>query len=318
MNLAQFKKLLNEAPDDFDISSLLPAKTETVVCSLDIPTEIPVDTPVTTVKHTPNLGDIIASLIAVKKYHEITGRKVRYLQKVDTPAMYYQGAVHPTRSDDGVQVTMNTAMFGMIKPLVESQSYIESFVQYDGQGVDIDFDVIRGKTFVNLPNGSIQAWLFYAFPDLASDISKPWVTLDATKRQIEEVTKGKIIINFTERYRRTVLDYFFLKDYAPDLLFSGTEQEHFKFCKQWGLNIPRLEIKDFLELAYAIRGCRFTLSNQSFLWNLAEAMKIPRILEVCEFAPNCMPFYGEDSYGYFHQTGLHYYFRMLYRKTMGK
>ncbi|MHA4791091.1 hypothetical protein, partial [Klebsiella pneumoniae] len=79
---------------------------------------------------------------------------------------------------------------------------------------------------------------------------------------------------------------------------------------QWQLNIPRLEITNFLELAYALKESRFMLGNQSMNWNLAESLKTPRILEVCQYAQNCQPLIGEDSYGFFHQVGLEYYFRM--------
>lgn len=320
MNLGELKKLLETASDDTDISSIFPTKEIEKFVYSEMATEFPVEGAVAQIKHTCNPGDVIASLICCKKYYEITGRKVRYIQQIGFKGAYYPGAVHPTLSDDGSgqNVTMNKKMFELLKPLVESQEYIESFVPYEGQRIDVDFDVIRGKTFVNMPQGSIQAWLFYAWPDLEADISKAWMFLSQQRQQIEEVVKDKVIINFTERYRNSkiILDYFFLKEYAPDLIFAGTETEHFKFCHQWGLNIPRLEEKNFLDTAYALRGCRFLLSNQSMMWNLAESLKTPRLLEVCDFAHNCMPFYGEDNYGYFHQVALGYYFRKLYNKTI--
>ena len=274
----------------------------------------------TSVKHSVNLGDLIASMGAIKKYYDVTKRKVKVLQTVGTLAQYYQGAVHPTQNEHGQHVCMNAKMWEQVKPLIESQYYIHSFEKYEGQEVNLDFDVIRGKTFVNLPHGMIQAWVSYAFPDLATDLSKPWIFIEGkTPKHIEKQIKGKVILNFTERYRGNVnLDYFYLKNYADDLVFAGTEREHFLFCNQWQLDIPRLQDNNFLEYAYAIRDCRFFFGNQSFGWNLAEAMKKPRTLEVCSFASNCQPQVGEDSYGYFHQVGNEYYFRTLYNKTANK
>lgn len=316
MKVKEFKELLDNAPDDFDLESILVKKQEVVnIVPSDIATEIPIETPFTSVKHTCNLGDIIGALPQCKKYYDVTKRKVRFLQRINMPAAYYSGATHGTVDESGVMVTLNKPLFEMVKPLLESQEYIESMQIYNGQPVHLDFDTIRGKTFVNMPHGSLASWLTYAFPDLYYDISKPWMFLENETRQVEEVTKGKIIINFTERYRNGLMDYFFLKEYSPDLIFAGTETEHFKFCTQWGLTIPRLEVKDFLDLAYALRGCRFLLSNQSFQWNLATALGVPRVLEVCQYAQNCLPFYGEDNYGYFHQVALGYYFRMMYNKT---
>lgn len=273
----------------------------------------------TSVKHLANLGDIVSIMPTLKKYWEVTGRRIKLNQMIDVPAAYYQGAVHPTKSDDGTQVTLNKPMFDMMRPLVESQEYIHSFDVYIGQHIDLDFDVIRGKTFVNMPNGAIQSWIMYAFPDLATDISHPWIKLPEVKNHpIIKQVKGKIILNFTERYRNHVTDYFFLRSYAPDLVFAGTEREHFIFCNRWQLNIPRLEIKDFLEYAYAIEHCRYILSNQSFGWNLSSALGTRRILEVCSYAANCQPFMDDKSYGFFHQVGAEYYFRKLYNETMNK
>lgn len=270
----------------------------------------------TTARHSVNLGDLIAVMGCCKKYYEITGRKIKILQQKNMPAAYYQGATHPTTLPDGTMVTMNDFTFNMVKPLIESQEYIHSFEEYVGQKIDLDFNVIRGKTFVNMPHGAITNWLSFAFPDLAFDLSLPWVTLTGKcPANIKKQVKNKVILNFTERYRNGILDYFFLKNYSADLIFAGTEREHFLFCNQWQLTIPRLEVNSFLESAYALKESRFLLSNQSFLWNTAEALKTPRVLEVCQYAQNCINGIGADSYGYFHQVGAEYYFRTMYNKT---
>lgn len=283
---------------------------------LAVSSAIPVmDDLYTTVKHFPNLGDQIAVMPACKKYYDVTGRKIKFCQVINQAASYYPGAQHGTVDENGTMVTMNEVLFEMMKPLMESQEYIHSYVKYEGQKIDLDFDVIRGKTFVNLPHGAIQAWIVYAFPDLSFDLSKEWIALKGKcPIHIKKQVSGKIIINFTERYRNGMTDYFFLKNYMPDLIFAGTEREYWLFCNKWQLTIPRLEVKDFLEYAYAINECRFMLCNQSFGWNIAEAIKKPRILEVCQYAQNCQIMIGEDSYGFFHQTGVEYYVKVLDRK----
>ena len=273
----------------------------------------------TSIRHSVNIGDLISAMGTLKKYYDVTKRKIKVLQKIGLEASYYQGAVHPTVNPDGVQVCVNLKMWQMLKPLIESQYYIHSFEKYEGQKIDLDFDVIRGKTFVNLPNGMIQNWIVYAFPDLAFDISKPWVILDGkAPRHITKQVKGKVILNFTERYRNTMMDYFYLKNYTNDLIFAGTDREHWLFCNKWQLDIPKLQDKDFLEYAYALRECRFFMGVQSFGWNLAESMKVPRVLELCSYAPNCQNGIGENSFGYYHQVGNEYYFRKLFNETFNK
>jgi len=130
----------------------------------------------------------------------------------------------------------------------------------------------------------------------------------------KKLATKQIVLNFTERYRNHSINYFFLKKYQDNLIFAGTKKEHESFCINWELEMPRLEIKNFLDLAYVIRDCKFFLGCQSFCWNLAEAMKTPRILEICQYAPNCQPFIGEDSYGFLHQVGVEYYVEKLMNK----
>lgn len=273
----------------------------------------------TTVKHSVNPGDLIACMAALKVYYDATKRKIKVAQSIDTLAAYYQGAVHPTMNSSGQNVCCNARTWGMLKPLIESQYYIHSFEKYTGQKVDLDFDVIRGKTFVNLPHGMIQNWIVYAFPDLACDLSKPWITIEGkTPKYIEKQAKNKIILNFTERYRNTMMDYFYLKNYSNDLIFAGTEREHWLFCNAWQLDIPRLEDKNFLDYAYALRDCRFFVGNQSTGWNICQSMAVPRSLELCSYAANCQSGVGENSYGYYHQVGNEYYFRRLYNETANK
>lgn len=270
----------------------------------------------TRIYHAVNPGDLIAAMGAIKKYYDVTKRKVIVSQSVTQLAQYYQGATHPTTNERGENVCMNMQMWQMIKPLIESQEYIHEFEVYQGQKIDLDFNRIRGQVFVNMPQGAIQNWLSFCFPDLAFDLSEAWVILkDECPEHIKSQVQGKVILNFTERYRNHMLDYFFLQNYSPDLIFSGTEKEHYIFCSKWGLNVPRLEVKDFLELAYAIKEARFLYANQSFNYNLSEALKTKRAFEVCSFAQNCIQGLGKDSYGYINQVGAEYYFRRLYNET---
>lgn len=272
--------------------------------------------PFLTVKHCANLGDVIAALPSVKRYYEISGIRIKFLQAINFPGTYYKGATHPTKNNEGVEVCMNDKMFKMIKPLIESQPYIHSFEAYDGQYVDLDFDIIRTKVFVGMPNLMLQSWVMFAFADLGTDISKPWIKLKPIKNHhIKKLVEGKVIINHTTRYHSENLDYLFLREYAQHLIFAGTREEHDFFCKRWLINIPLLEVKDFLEYAYALKYSKFIFSNQTFGWNLAQAMGTPRLVELCRFAPNVQPYIGEKSLGFFHQAGATFGFKHLFENT---
>lgn len=263
-------------------------------------------------KHMCNPGDLIASMAAIKSFYQQTQRKVIVSQQLNVPANYYAGATHGTRDDKGLMVCMNRDIFDKIQPLVQAQEYIHSMEVFEGQPVHTDLDVIREKNFVNLPHGMIQGWVMMAYPDLAYDLSKAWISVDDNiPENIKEQVEGKGIVNFTERYRNASINYYFLRKYQRSLVFSGTEKEYYLFCNAWGVDIPRLEVKNFLDLAYALKTAKFMLGNQSMLWNISEAMKTPRILEICKYAQNCMSFVGEKSYGFLHQEGVEHYVHLL-------
>jgi hypothetical protein len=274
----------------------------------------------TRIYHAVNPGDLIAAMGAIKKYHDITKRKVIVSQSTQQLAAYYQGATHPTVNENGQNVCCNVPMWEMLKPLIESQYYVHEFEKYTGQRIDLDFNVVRGKTNVNLPNGSIQGWIPLAYPDLSFDISKPWIVLDDKDcpDNIAEQVNRKVILNFTERYRNNMIDYFFLKNYSPDLVFAGTEKEHWLFCNRWQLTIPHLKVNNFLELAYGVQRARFIMGNQSMCINIAYAMGTPRVTEICGYAQNVIHMIGDECHGFLYQAGAEYYFRTLYNKTANK
>lgn len=268
-------------------------------------------------KHSCNTGDLIASLAGIKEVCGTLNEKAIIYQELNVAAQYYDGATHPVTASDGNMVCMNKPMFDMVSPLIKSQPYIEDFREYNGEKITVDFDRIRdrldggARAFSNIPFGMIQSWVIFAYPDMATDLSKPWLSIG----EPDPITSGKVILNFTERYRSTMADYSFLKKYESHLLFTGTKKECAIFCETWGLSVPYLEVDNFLELAKCIKGAKFLMGNQSANWNIANAMGTPRVLEMCPFAPNCQPFVGENNFGHFNTKGIMYYFERLFNNS---
>lgn len=266
------------------------------------------------VKHFANIGDLISTLAGLKSYAESKNRTIIFCQQINIAGDYF-GQEHPTVDKDNNKVMCNNQMFQMMKPLLLSQKYISDFQVYNGQAVDIDLDIIRAKMFVNIPHQAIQQWPIMAFHELATDLSRAWISIpNKYDNLIDDTISDKVILNFTERYRNNVINYFFLKKHQDKLIFSGTIKEHNLFSQKWGLDIPYLQVDNFLELAVALKKCRFFLGNQSFCWNLCEAQKTPRILEIHQHSPNCQAFIGKYSYGFLHQTSVEYYFDLLMNK----
>lgn len=262
-----------------------------------------------TARHSGNIGDIWSSLPALKEFHSKTGKKLVLYLVMGQRAIYYSGATHPVMDKDGENVMLNEVMYNMARPLLLAQPFIEDVLPWEGQEVEINLDVIR-ETFVGMPNSSISRWYFYVYPDLACDLSIPWLTVPDNDK---DLASGKIIVNRTQRYQNPLISYSFLKEYENDLLFAGTKDEHLIFSSQWGLSLPYLEVKNFLELAQAIKQCKVFLGNQSQAYQLAEGQKTTRVLEICYFAPNVIPF-GANGYDFFGQKSLEYYVKTLFNK----
>ena len=255
--------------------------------------------------HRCNSGDVIAAMAGIKEVCIKMGEKAIIYQRLNWPGDYYKGAVHPV-VHEGQQVCLNKEMFDLLRPLIISQDYIEDFVVFDNQKFTVDLDIIRDKCFVNIPHQMIQSWIMLAYPDMACDLSKPWI-----KVEDNPILSGVGVINYTERYRNNNIDYSFLKKYESRVVFAGTEKEYGLFYRKWDLNIPFLGTDNFLDLAKCLKGAKFFAGNQSFCWNLANAMGVPRILEICSWAANCQPFVGEKNFGYYHQGAAEYYFERL-------
>lgn len=260
--------------------------------------------------HNGNIGDCWASIPAMREFYKKTGKKVVLFLEKNITAFYYEGASHPTKSDEGTSVMLNQKMIDMMIPLFKEQEFIEDVKVWESENVEWPLSAFR-DTYVGLPSFSINRWYFYVYPDLSCDLSGVWLQVpDAEK----DYAKGKIIITRSERYLNPHVDYSFLKPYEEELIFCGTMREYNNFCMAYDLNIRKLTINNFLELAQAIKQCRFHITNQTQAFQLSEGQKIPRILELCGFAPNCIPI-GEDAYDFFAQGALEYYFKLLHEKT---
>lgn len=269
---------------------------------------------ITTFSHTGNIGDVWSAIPAMRQHNIKSGKKIDLYLIKNVPAFYYEGAVHPTKSDaTGENVMLNQKMIDMMIPLLKAQPFINEVISVDYSEYENYKDKIQvhlewfRETHVGMPHLSINRWYFYVYPDLTCDLSGVWLQVPESYR---DLAVGKIIITRSERYTNPDIDYSFLKPYEDDCLFCGTMREYNNFCMSYGLNIRKLNINNFLELAQAIKQCKFHITNQTQAFQLSESQKIPRILEVCSFAANCIPI-GEKAYDFQKQLGLEYAFHEL-------
>jgi hypothetical protein len=258
--------------------------------------------------HTGSIGDVWASLPSIRECCRQVGKKAIYYLRPDVEAVYYEGAVHPTVNSSGEQVGLNQEMIRMMIPLLKAQPYIEDAKIHTYEKIRVFMNAIR-YTFVNMPYHDLRRWYFFIYPDTQCDLSKQYIFVPDTDK---DFAKNKMIVARTERYQNKDINYNFLKKYEENLVFSGTELERIIFNARFGLNIPRLEINDFLELAQALQQSVGLLSNQTQIFQIAEGLKIPRIVELCRFAPNVDPV-GENAFGSYGQAAHEYCVDRLFK-----
>jgi hypothetical protein len=252
-----------------------------------------------TFMHPRNLGDLIYSLWGIKTVCEKLNCKAVIYQWLNREAYYYEGAKHPTKGSSGTEVTMNQKMFDMVRPLILALPYVDDVLVYQGETVHFNLDRISNMS-INIPFGEIRNWIGYCFPELQCDLGEQ--VIDFTSVGIispkYDVTEA-IIVNRTSRYRNPHIHYGLLNKYAQGhkIYFAGTLDEFSEFSG-YVANAEYLKVDDFLELAFYISQCKLFIGNQSFCFALAEAMKVPRVLEVCSFAPNVIPV-GKNAYQYY-------------------
>jgi len=266
------------------------------------------------VKHSFAGGDLITLLPGLRHVYLKTGKKWVIYQRVGFEGFYYEGAIPSTVDSEGRCVTMNKAHFEMLKPLILSQEYIADFVEWKGEKVDIDTDKSRDSRAIPIPYSPLHWWNFFIAPELICDLSERWLNVLCATVSGGNITE-KIIINRTERYNNPYIHFYFLKPYEKDILFIGTPKEYAIFCDKWQLEIEYLPVNDFLEAAQYLSNCRFFVGGQSLLFHVSDAMKIPRILEVCAPFPNTFPT-GKLGFAYVNQESFELLFDKLYKKTL--
>lgn len=258
-----------------------------------------------TIKHSFNAGDMISIMPGLQQLYKDTGRKVMVFQQIGLPAFYFDNQINSTLDDKGNSVCMNERLYNLLKPLVEAQDYIAGMEIWEGQQVDLDYDVTRDKKSIPMPYGLIHTWGEAAFPQTSTDLSQRWLMAETNMRYID-----KVVISRTQRYTNPYVTYFFLKDYESQLVFSGTPAEHEHFCNANKVNVEFLKIDNFLELAEVMNACKFVLSNQTLAWHVADGLKVKRLLEVCAQFPNTFAT-GANGYHAFGQQAMEFYFKKL-------
>lgn len=245
------------------------------------------------------IGDLIYALPGIRQVckayaklypEQFSGRAVIYLglnkQWPMAPEIMRRGGITMTKND-----------LEFLRPLLLRQDYIEDVLEHEeGKGVNVNLDKIMGiyGDSINIPYGCLPRWYFQVWPEMTCDLSKTWITVD---ERVKLFSKKMILISRSARSHNPNIDYKFLEKYSDRLLFIGLPDEHQDFRRCF-FDMPHYEVKTALELAIAIASCKFMIANQSFPYAIAEAMKVPRVLELFKPMPHIIPV-GEHAYDFY-------------------
>jgi len=237
-----------------------------------------------TFKHSGTGGDIIYSLPAMKALSK--GRPVKLFLNPFTRKDHEENdASHP----------FNLQMGKLLIPLLEHQIWLTSVEIYNGETVDYDLDLFRKIPNIQTGRHSIPHWYFWMYA-VTADLSQPWLEVRPAP-----APGSKIVLARSGRYRNHNLDYAFLRHYG-EIDFVGTAPE-FQEMKQTVPQLQHVICEDLLQLARVIKAARFFIGNQSLPFAIAEAMKVPRILEIYPRLPDVVPT-GANTGEAFFQTNF--------------
>lgn len=243
-------------------------------------------------RHSGKLGDIIYSLPAVRA---LGGGS--YF--VDHRTEYFQ------------KPPLGEAPAEMMTQLLRTQSYIHDAALYESRPVTCDLDRFREKAVgihvfntLRAQTNHFTGLIFGNAAEQARDNIIPRIPVDLPQYHwecaalpgkanldpwlsgIDPKPVGDIIICRTGR-RPGRLDWHALAPFARKTVFVGFETEHLAFCRSQ-FPVEFYKATDFIDLAQVIAAAKLFVGNQCFGLALADAMSVPRVVEVWDESPNRM------------------------------
>ena len=232
--------------------------------------------------HSGHLGDLIYALPVIKELAKDHDCHFYIQANKIMPVEYFK---HPSGS-----VFIDDRMLNLFLPLMKKQKFIHKAEKYNHQEIDINFDLFR-ELPVNIHFNSPR-WYFH-IAGIQVDLTDPYMDVEP-----HEKVKNKIVIHRTFRHRNQFINYKFLENYN-DLVFVGTKDEY-EDLKRDVKNLEIYDCKDYLDMARVIKSCKFLIGNQSVAYPMAEALKVPRILEAEPNFPVVQPI-GKNAFDFYYQ-----------------
>ncbi len=174
-----------------------------------------------------------------------------------------------------------TPRINLLKPLMESQSYIKRCDVWYGEPITHDVAPWRdggvefGKNLLELHAG----WV-----GLEVDQS-PWLTVEPDER-----FQDKIVINRSTRHRSDYFPWAEVMNHFPveDMVFIGLPEEHTQHVNEFGVKVLYHPTKDLYECAKIIQASKLFIGNQSSCINIAIGLGKRFCLETSLSSVDCL------------------------------
>ena len=239
---------------------------------LDLNSDASDRSPTVSALHSGNIGDVIYSLPTARLL-----KVTHYILNVCTDPSF--GGRVMTR-EAAVKLAPLLLGQGTIRRLSVIQSQIPlEFAEPARLGIDYILDVFR----VCSADPTLHLAYRHALPfGIRVDGSKPWLESEMVRDQDlpTGIKKPYLVVGLTGRYRRWGDEYYatLLRNVPADrVVFVGVDED-----LAHKTNIPGAYLRptDFRQLARVLMGSAYFIGNPSFPYAVAEALKIPRFIEL--------------------------------------
>ena len=241
-----------------------------------------------TFKHSGDLGDIIYSLPTIK----MLGGGVLYLDitgGADEPSCRAQCMNGKTK--------FNETSYNFVRPLIAAQPYITDVKIFNGEKIDHNLNLFRYKFADPNSRSSTKNLLdlhLDAFNLPEWDPNAGWLEV-AEPIFLERKTIVSRSPRMQANYPWFEVNKFNFRDKA---VFVGLPKEHDIFEYTFDIKIPHHQVKDALELAQVIAGCKAFAANSTFTLAVAIGLgTVPIIQEVEPHFPTTV-FKGKKNMNY--------------------
>ena len=244
--------------------------------------------------HYGHLGDIINCLPVIKELSK-NSKCSLYIQKEKLIPDHAVSGDHPFG-----KVYLSEKSIKKFLPLLKSQNYLFNVEIFNNHKIDIDLNFFR-ELNINFNIDSVR-WYSH-LTGTHPDLSKKYLDVESHNK-----FKDYIVILRSLRRQNKYINYSFLNNYEK-IVFVGLEDE-FNDLKKSINYLEYYDSKDFLELASIIKNSKLFIGNLSFGYAIAEALKVPRLLESAPDFPLVYP-NGSEGYDFYFQSHFEYLVKKL-------